>query len=91
MQFTCAGRVQTVSGNNNLNFMLMGLTWLFRCLLDPFLIIYALILLCSSVFSVEMSCEPPNNRLDKFKGKLVYKDTMYPLDNENVILRVSCH
>lgn len=37
---------------------------------------------------MEISCEPPNNRLDKFKGKLVYEDTMYPLDNENVILRV---
>lgn len=40
-----------------------------------------------SKIKMEMSCEPPNNRLDKFKGKLVYKDTLYPLDNENVILR----
>ena len=37
---------------------------------------------------MEISCEPPNNRLDKFKGKLLYKDNMYPLDNDNVILRV---
>ena len=39
-------------------------------------------------FIVEISCDPPNNRLDKFKGKLAYEDTTYPLDNENVILRV---
>ena len=37
---------------------------------------------------VEISCEPPNNRLDKFKGKLMYEEKMYPLENENVILRV---
>ena len=37
---------------------------------------------------VEISCEPPNNRLDKFKGKLMYGEKMYPLENENVILRV---
>ncbi|KAJ7385268.1 Phospholipid-transporting ATPase ID [Desmophyllum pertusum] len=40
-----------------------------------------------SQVKMEISCEPPNNRLDKFKGKLVYEDTEYPLDNENVILR----
>lgn len=40
-----------------------------------------------SKVQMEISCEPPNNRLDKFKGKLAYEDTMYPLDNENVILR----
>ena len=37
---------------------------------------------------VEISCESPNNRLDKFKGKLMYEEKMYPLENENVILRV---
>lgn len=37
---------------------------------------------------VEISCDPPNNRLDKLKGKLIYEGTQYPLDNENVILRV---
>ena len=37
---------------------------------------------------VEISCDPPNNRLDKLKGKLVYEGKEYPLDNENVILRV---
>ncbi|KXJ21363.1 putative phospholipid-transporting ATPase IM [Exaiptasia diaphana] len=38
-------------------------------------------------FKVELSCDPPNNRLDKFKGKvnLGYKELS--LDNENVILR----
>ena len=40
---------------------------------------------------MEICCEPPNDRLDKFKGKLVYEDNMYSLDNENVILRVSLH
>lgn len=40
-----------------------------------------------SKIKMEICCEPPNNRLDKFKGKLVYEDNMYPLDNENVILR----
>ena len=37
---------------------------------------------------VEISCDPPNNRLDKLNGKLTYEGNQYPLDNENVILRV---
>ncbi|XP_078379616.1 phospholipid-transporting ATPase ID-like isoform X2 [Oculina patagonica] len=40
-----------------------------------------------SKVKMEISCDPPNNRLDKLKGVLVYEDTQYPLDNENVILR----
>ena len=37
---------------------------------------------------VEISCDPPNNRLDKLNGRLLYEGNQYPLDNENVILRV---
>lgn len=40
-----------------------------------------------STVKMEISCDPPNNRLDKLKGKLVYEDTQYPLENDNVILR----
>ena len=37
---------------------------------------------------VEITCDPPNNRLEKLQGRLMYDGNNYPLDNENVILRV---
>ncbi|XP_068165950.1 phospholipid-transporting ATPase ID-like isoform X2 [Antennarius striatus] len=38
-------------------------------------------------FNGEVRCEPPNNRLDRFKGTLTYADQKYPLDNEKILLR----
>ncbi|XP_060705042.1 phospholipid-transporting ATPase ID [Hemiscyllium ocellatum] len=38
-------------------------------------------------FDGEVRCEAPNNRLDKFKGTLTYKENKYPLDNEKILLR----
>ncbi|KAM9841703.1 phospholipid-transporting ATPase ID [Aulostomus maculatus] len=38
-------------------------------------------------FSGEVVCEPPNNRLDKFKGKLTLSGQTYALDNDKVLLR----
>ncbi|XP_078262268.1 putative phospholipid-transporting ATPase IM [Rhinoraja longicauda] len=38
-------------------------------------------------FDGEVKCEPPNNRLDKFRGMLTYKENTYSLDNEKIILR----
>ncbi|XP_062898968.1 phospholipid-transporting ATPase ID-like [Mobula hypostoma] len=38
-------------------------------------------------FDGEVRCEAPNNRLDKFRGTLTYKDNKYALDNEKIILR----
>ena len=35
-----------------------------------------------------IECEPPNNRLHKFVGTLDWKGKVYPLDNENILLRV---
>ncbi|XP_050400643.1 phospholipid-transporting ATPase ID isoform X2 [Patella vulgata] len=40
-----------------------------------------------SEFSAELLCEPPNNRLSKFDGKLTYNRKEYSLDNEKVLLR----
>lgn len=37
--------------------------------------------------SGEVRCEPPNNRLDKFKGNLVLDGQTYSLDNDKVLLR----
>uniref|UniRef100_A0AAX7TFR4 Phospholipid-transporting ATPase n=1 Tax=Astatotilapia calliptera TaxID=8154 RepID=A0AAX7TFR4_ASTCA len=42
-----------------------------------------LLLLSSS----EVRCEPPNNRLDKFKGTLTMNDDIYALDNDKMLLR----
>ena len=33
---------------------------------------------------VEITCDPPNNRLEKLQGRLMYDGNNYPLDNENV-------
>uniref|UniRef100_A0AAQ6IC41 Phospholipid-transporting ATPase n=1 Tax=Anabas testudineus TaxID=64144 RepID=A0AAQ6IC41_ANATE len=35
----------------------------------------------------DMRCEPPNNRLDKFKGSLTLDGQTYALDNDKVLLR----
>ncbi|KAG7271807.1 hypothetical protein CRUP_018303, partial [Coryphaenoides rupestris] len=35
----------------------------------------------------EVHCEPPNNRLDKFKGALTVEGQTYALDNDKVLLR----
>uniref|UniRef100_A0A3B5BMY6 Phospholipid-transporting ATPase IC n=1 Tax=Stegastes partitus TaxID=144197 RepID=A0A3B5BMY6_9TELE len=38
-------------------------------------------------FKGEVRCEPPNNRLDKFKGALTVDKQVYSLDNDKVLLR----
>ncbi|XP_067827575.1 phospholipid-transporting ATPase ID isoform X3 [Heptranchias perlo] len=38
-------------------------------------------------FDGEIICETPNNKLDKFKGTLFWKDKKYSLDNEKMLLR----
>uniref|UniRef100_A0A1A8FKH8 Phospholipid-transporting ATPase n=4 Tax=Nothobranchius korthausae TaxID=1143690 RepID=A0A1A8FKH8_9TELE len=38
-------------------------------------------------FDGEVICEPPNNKLDKFTGTLLWKDSKYSLDNEKMLLR----
>uniref|UniRef100_A0A3Q2Y9N2 Phospholipid-transporting ATPase n=1 Tax=Hippocampus comes TaxID=109280 RepID=A0A3Q2Y9N2_HIPCM len=38
-------------------------------------------------FTVEVRCESPNNRLDKFKGTLAVNGQTYSLDNDKVLLR----
>ncbi|KAM8744213.1 phospholipid-transporting ATPase ID [Acanthopagrus schlegelii] len=38
-------------------------------------------------FNGEVRCEPPNNRLDKFKGVLSLDGQTYALDNDKVLLR----
>ncbi|XP_041825184.1 phospholipid-transporting ATPase ID-like [Melanotaenia boesemani] len=38
-------------------------------------------------FKGEVRCEPPNNRLDKFKGNLTVNGQTYSLDNDKVLLR----
>lgn len=40
-----------------------------------------------SKVQMEITCDPPNNRLEKLQGRLMYDGNNYPLDNENVILR----
>uniref|UniRef100_A0A7E4ZYG2 Phospholipid-transporting ATPase n=1 Tax=Panagrellus redivivus TaxID=6233 RepID=A0A7E4ZYG2_PANRE len=40
-----------------------------------------------SDFDGQISCEAPNNRLDRFEGKLSWKGVQYPLSNENMLLR----
>uniref|UniRef100_A0A7N8X5J6 Phospholipid-transporting ATPase n=1 Tax=Mastacembelus armatus TaxID=205130 RepID=A0A7N8X5J6_9TELE len=39
------------------------------------------------IVSCEVRCEPPNNRLDKFKGVLTVNEQTYALDNDKVLLR----
>ncbi|XP_071751591.2 phospholipid-transporting ATPase ID [Centroberyx gerrardi] len=38
-------------------------------------------------FNGEVRCEPPNNRLDKFKGTLTVNGQTHSLDNDKVLLR----
>ncbi|RVE65592.1 hypothetical protein OJAV_G00118010 [Oryzias javanicus] len=40
-----------------------------------------------STFAGEVRCEPPNNRLDKFKGTLTVSGQTHGLDNDKVLLR----
>ncbi|XP_043425062.1 phospholipid-transporting ATPase ID isoform X3 [Prionailurus bengalensis] len=38
-------------------------------------------------FDGEVVCEPPNNKLDKFSGALYWKESKFPLSNQNMLLR----
>ncbi|KAL0985263.1 hypothetical protein UPYG_G00154720 [Umbra pygmaea] len=38
-------------------------------------------------FNGEVVCEPPNNKLDRFCGLLYWRETKYPLSNQNMLLR----
>uniref|UniRef100_A0A803KIX8 Phospholipid-transporting ATPase n=1 Tax=Xenopus tropicalis TaxID=8364 RepID=A0A803KIX8_XENTR len=38
-------------------------------------------------FDGEVACEPPNNKLDKFTGTLIWKDNKYSLTNSKILLR----
>ncbi|XP_054287593.1 phospholipid-transporting ATPase ID [Macrosteles quadrilineatus] len=38
-------------------------------------------------FDGEIICEPPNNKLNKFQGTLIWKGVTYGLDNDRVLLR----
>ncbi|KAM9323033.1 phospholipid-transporting ATPase FetA-like [Pholidichthys leucotaenia] len=40
-----------------------------------------------TAFNGEVRCEPPNNRLDKFKGTLTVNGQTYALDNDKLLLR----
>ncbi|XP_074136387.1 phospholipid-transporting ATPase FetA-like isoform X1 [Sminthopsis crassicaudata] len=40
-----------------------------------------------NTFKGEVRCEPPNNKLDEFKGILIYENEKYPLDFEKILLR----
>ncbi|CAD6194597.1 unnamed protein product [Caenorhabditis auriculariae] len=40
-----------------------------------------------SKFDGEVVCEPPNNKLDKFQGKLIWNRREYPITNDNILLR----
>ena len=35
----------------------------------------------------DITCEPPNNVLSKFEGKLDWNGEIYALDNEKILLR----
>ncbi|XP_063055580.1 phospholipid-transporting ATPase ID [Engraulis encrasicolus] len=38
-------------------------------------------------FDGEVVCEPPNNKLDRFCGTLYWRESKYPLSNQNMLLR----
>ncbi|KAE9554781.1 hypothetical protein FO519_001978 [Halicephalobus sp. NKZ332] len=40
-----------------------------------------------SNFDGQVTCEPPNNRLDRFEGKITIGNNSYPISNENMLLR----
>uniref|UniRef100_A0A8C2ICB1 Phospholipid-transporting ATPase n=1 Tax=Cyprinus carpio TaxID=7962 RepID=A0A8C2ICB1_CYPCA len=48
---------------------------------------YFLFLLILQVCKIQVCCEPPNNRLDRFTGTLTFDSQKYSLDNERVLLR----
>uniref|UniRef100_A0A8D0AJS0 Phospholipid-transporting ATPase n=1 Tax=Sander lucioperca TaxID=283035 RepID=A0A8D0AJS0_SANLU len=56
---------------------------------EPLNLVYVetFITLTSIALSGEVRCEPPNNRLDKFKGTLTLDGQTYSLDNDKVLLR----
>ena len=37
--------------------------------------------------SAEIECEPPNNVLSKFEGKMTWEGETYAMDNEKILLR----
>lgn len=38
-------------------------------------------------FDGEIVCEPPNNHLNRFEGRLTWQGKQYSLDNEKILLR----
>ncbi|VDL83797.1 unnamed protein product [Nippostrongylus brasiliensis] len=40
-----------------------------------------------SKFDGEVICEAPNNKLDKFRGKLIWQGRELPITNDNILLR----
>ncbi|CAB3405779.1 unnamed protein product [Caenorhabditis bovis] len=38
-------------------------------------------------FKGEIVCEPPNNKLNKFEGKLIWNNRELPITNDNILLR----
>ncbi|KAJ1349119.1 hypothetical protein KIN20_004570 [Parelaphostrongylus tenuis] len=40
-----------------------------------------------SSFNGEIVCEAPNNRLEKFQGRLIWKERELPITNDNILLR----
>lgn len=40
-----------------------------------------------SAFDAQIVCEPPNNRLMAFEGKMIWKNQTFSLDNDKVLLR----
>uniref|UniRef100_A0A913I3D3 Phospholipid-transporting ATPase n=1 Tax=Strongyloides stercoralis TaxID=6248 RepID=A0A913I3D3_STRER len=49
--------------------------------------IYGDILKDISSFDGKIICEPPNNRLSRFEGKLEFNGDTYPIDNNRMLLR----
>ncbi|KAK6747023.1 hypothetical protein RB195_000331 [Necator americanus] len=44
-------------------------------------------LVAISKFNGEIVCEAPNNKLDKFQGKLIWQEREMPITNDNILLR----
>jgi magnesium-transporting ATPase (P-type) len=40
-----------------------------------------------NLFLAEIECEPPNNNLLRFEGKLTWNEQIYSLKNDNILLR----
>ncbi len=45
--------------------------------------------MCVIMFVGEVICEPPNNRLHKFRGRMDWNGESYSMDNDQIVLRVS--